>query len=86
MQKQKQQVSAVWTFFQKLIQHLKYRGGSFGSPEFDEGFLGFSVLAWMSFHSRWYDYIRRYEMFKEQLNMLSNVYLTFGRYQTHYTL
>ena len=62
----KHKVSAVWTFFQKLIQHLKYRGGSFGSPEFDDGFLGISCTNWMRFHSRWYDYIRRYEMFKEQ--------------------
>ena len=62
----KHKVSAGWTFFQKLIQHLKYRGGSFGSPEFDDGFLGISCTNWMRFHSRWYDYIRRYEMFKEQ--------------------
>ena len=66
MLRQKQRVSAVWTFFQKLIQHLKYRGGSFSSPEFDDGFLGISCTNWMSFHSRWYDYIRSYQLLKKK--------------------
>ena len=58
MQRQKQQVSAVWTFFQKIIQHLKYRGGSFSSNDYDENFLGLSVLSWMNWQNRMYYFVR----------------------------
>ena len=37
---------------QKILHHIIYKRGGFGTPDFEEGFLGLSSLQWCNYHSR----------------------------------
>ena len=44
----------ISTTIKKILNHVRFKR-SFGTPDFEEGFLGLSTMQWMNYHSRLWD-------------------------------
>tara|TARA_Y100000031_G_scaffold134648_1_gene157300 strand:- start:1411 stop:2025 length:615 start_codon:yes stop_codon:yes gene_type:complete len=56
----------------KILNHISYKR-SFGTPDFDEGFLGLSTMQWMNYHSRLWDIADWFKWKKHHLKLGFNI-------------
>ena len=60
---------------QKILNHILYKRGGFGTPDFEEGFLGLSTMQWFLYHTRLHRLVDtcrwKYRAIKERTKTLS---------------
>jgi|ETNmetMinimDraft_33_1059910.scaffolds.fasta_scaffold67123_1 hypothetical protein len=52
MLKTKERASSSRALVQKIWNHIKYRSRGYGTPDYQEGFLGIDTMGWMNFQSK----------------------------------
>tara|TARA_B100000315_G_scaffold232798_1_gene245351 strand:+ start:686 stop:1438 length:753 start_codon:yes stop_codon:yes gene_type:complete len=48
----KKEVFGFRTLVSKIWSHIKYRSRGYGTPDYEEGFLGIDTMGWMNFQSK----------------------------------
>jgi len=52
MLRSKKEVPGFRTLVSKIWSHIKYRSRGYGTPDYEEGFLGIGTMGWMNFQSK----------------------------------